>query len=40
MTMAEPPGIEVFRQVYDAFTTGDMGRLTELIADATSSLAG
>ncbi len=30
--MAEHPNVEVFRQVYGAFTSGDMGRLTELIA--------
>lgn len=32
MPMAEHPGIEVFKQVYEAFTTGDMDRLAELIA--------
>ena len=30
--MAEHPNIEVFKHVYDAFTTGDMDRLAELIA--------
>lgn len=32
MSMAEHPDAEVFRKVYDAFTTGDMDRLAELIA--------
>ena len=32
MPMAEHPSIEVIKQVYDAFTTGDMDRLAELIA--------
>ena len=29
--MVEHPGIDVFKQVYDAFTTGNMERLAELI---------
>ena len=32
MPVTEHPSIEVFKQVYDAFTTGDMDRLAELIA--------
>ena len=32
MPVTEHPNIEVFKQVYDTFTTGDMGRLAELIA--------
>ena len=30
--MAEHPNIEVFKHIYDAFTTGDMDRLAGLIA--------
>ena len=30
--MVDHPSIEVFKHVYDAFTTGDMDRLAELIA--------
>jgi uncharacterized protein len=32
MPVTEHPNIEVFKQVYDTFTTGDMDRLAELIA--------
>jgi ketosteroid isomerase-like protein len=32
MPVTEHPNIEVFRQVYETFTTGDMDRLAELIA--------
>ena len=31
-TIAEHPNAEVFRQVYAAFTSGDMGELADLIA--------
>jgi uncharacterized protein len=31
-TMAEHPNVEVFRKVYAAFTSADMGKLAELIA--------
>ena len=32
MPVTEHPNIEVFKQVYETFTTGDMDRLAELIA--------
>ena len=32
MPVTEHPNVEVFKQVYDTFTTGDMDRLAELIA--------